>query len=562
MEETTDNTAVDSNRPSALSPFQYPVFRSIWIANGVSGLGSVIQSVGAAWLMLTIAQSADMVALVQGAVTLPIMLLSLVAGAIADNLDRRIVMLWAQSFMLVVSLVLAVCAWSGLVTPWLLLLLTFLISCGGAFNAPAWQASVGDMVPRAEVPGAISLNGLGFNIARSVGPAIGGAVVAIAGAGTAFALNAASYVALIAVLARWRPPKSPQLLPPETLGIAMVAGVRYVAMSPSILTVMVRSALFGFGAVAIIALLPVVAKVLVSGGAFTYGSLLGAFGVGAVIGALSTTTLRSMFSTETLIRGSAIMLAIAAMVAGRSEQLPLTMVAMLLAGAGWVLGLTTFNVAVQMSAPRWVVARALSIYQMAAFGGMAAGSWLWGMFAEITGTGMALIFVAVVMLGVAVCGAWWRLKLAPFEMMDLDPLGHWSEPDTAVAVQPRAGPVVIEIEYVIHESDILEFLRTMGERRRIRRRDGARHWSLMRDLADPRVWFERYETSTWLDYVRHNHRLTQHDGPVREKLRKLHRGAAPPRVRRMLERQTSALPQGLPASRVIGQPLTDPTQSS
>jgi len=185
--------------------------------------------------MISIAQSADMVALVQASLNLPVVLLSLIAGAMADNLDRRKVMIGAQIFMLVVSVALMLCTWSGLITPWLLLLFTFAIGCGGAFNAPAWQASVGDMVPRAELAGAVALNSMGFNIARSVGPAIGGLIVAAAGAAAAFAANAASYIALIAVLARWRPPPHPRVLPRETLGLAVAAGIRYVAMSPAIL---------------------------------------------------------------------------------------------------------------------------------------------------------------------------------------------------------------------------------------------------------------------------------------------------------------------------------------
>ena len=194
---------------SALSPFRFPVFRAVWAASTVSNLGGMIQSVGASWMMISIAQSADMVALVQASVTLPTMLLSLIAGAMADNLDRRKVMLSAQVFMLVVSVVLAICAFTGSITPWLLLSLTFLIGCGAAFNAPAWQASVGDMVSRAELPGAVALNSMGFNIARSVGPAIGGGIVAAAGAATAFAVNSVSYIALIVVLKRWRPQAQP-----------------------------------------------------------------------------------------------------------------------------------------------------------------------------------------------------------------------------------------------------------------------------------------------------------------------------------------------------------------
>jgi MFS family permease len=547
---------------SALSPLQQPVFRQVWAASFVSNFGGMIQSVGASWTMISLGQPADMVALVQASVTLPIMLLSLVAGAMADNLDRRKVMLAAQSFMLTISVALSVCAWTGVITPWLLLLFTFLIGCGGAFNAPAWQASVGDMVPRAEVPGAVALNSLGFNIARSVGPAIGGAIVAAAGAATAFAINAASYTALISVLARWRPPQKVQLLPRETLGIAIAAGVRYVSMSPAIRIVLLRSALFCIGASGVMALMPLIAKTLIAGGPLTYGLLLGSFGVGAVAGAMGSTRLRHMLSTEAIVRWASAGFGIAAAIAGLSTLLPVTMAALMLAGAGWVLTLSTFNVAVQLSTPRWVVARALSLYQMAAFGALAAGSWLWGVTAEAQGVKTSLLCASVVLLASVVLG--FRLRMAQAEELNLDPLRQWQEPTTAVPVQPTTGPVVITIEYIIHESDILEFLKAMTDRRRIRRRDGALHWTLLRDLADPQIWIERYETPTWLDYIRHNNRLTQDDATVPERIRALHRGNGnPPRVRRMIERRTGSLPTGRDlGSRELADPLADPSQSS
>ncbi len=523
--------------PTALSPLRYPVFRGVWTASLLSNLGGLIQAVGAAWLMLSIAPSADMVALVQASVALPIVLLSVIAGAAADNLDRRKVMLGAQLFMLAVSVALAACAWSGLITPWLLLLFTFMIGCGMAFNAPAWQASVGDMVPRPELPGAVALNSMGFNIARSAGPAIGGAIVAAAGVAAAFAVNAASYVALIVVLTRWRPPPNPQPLPRETLGIAVAAGIRYVAMSPAIRTVLARSAVFCIGASAVLALMPLVAKFRVDGGPLTYGLLLGAFGVGAVAGAVANARLRRAWSTESIVRWASLGFAVAAAVAGLSTQLLATMAVLLLAGAGWMLALATFNVSVQLSAPRWVVARALSLYQVAAFGGIAAGSWLWGEAAAAVGVSVALLASSAVMLACAAFGLW--LPLAPDEELNLDLLRRWKEPSTVVPVEPRTGPVVVTIEYVIRQDDIGEFLAAMAERRRIRRRDGARNWRLLRDLADPCLWIERYETPTWLDYVRHNSRMTHHDAVIPERLRALHRGSHAPRVRRMIERQTT-----------------------
>ena len=538
----------DSGAPSALSPFRYPVFRSIWIASLLSNFGSLIQSVGASWMMLSIAPSPDMVALVQASTSLPIMLLSLVAGAMADNMDRRRVMVFAQIVMLSVSLALALCAWLGLVGPWTLLLFTFAIGCGSAFFAPAWQASVGDMVPRPEVPGAVALNSMGFNIARSVGPAIGGAIVAAAGAAAAFGVNAASYIALLFVLARWKRPPRTSALPNETLGIAMAAGIRYVAMSPHIRTVLLRAAVFGFGASSILALLPLVAKHLVAGGPLTYGLLLGAFGVGAVTGALSAARLRDLLSTEAIVRWAGCIMAVAAALVAISTFLVATMAALLLAGAGWVLSLSTFNVSVQLSAPRWVVARALALYQMAAFGGLAAGSWLWGeLAADFTISASLFISAGVVLIGV-VLGLWAPLSQAG--ELNLDPLRTqlWNAPTTAVPVDERTGPVVITVEYIIDESDVEEFLGSMNERRRMRRRDGARNWRLLRDLADPRLWIERYETPTWLDYIRLNNRATQDDASVPEHLRQLHRGTEGPRVRRRIERQTSSSPIAGPGS--------------
>jgi MFS family permease len=520
--------------PTALSPMRYPVFRAVWLANILSNFGALIQSVGAAWLMMSIARSADMVALVQASIALPVMLLSLAAGALADNRDRRHVMLGTQVFQFAVSVTLALVAWAGAITPWLLLMFTFLIGCGSAFNAPAWQASVRDMVPRDELPGAVALNSVGFNIARSLGPAIGGAIVAAAGAAAAFAVNAVSSVGLIAVLARWRPARLPEAFPRETLGSAMAAGMRYVAMSPAIRRVLWRSLLFGAGASGVVALMPLVARDLLGGGPLTYGLLLGAFGVGAIAGAIAAARLRREFPTEVIVRWACAAFAVAAAIAGLSDEAWATVAGLLLAGGGWVLALATFNVAVQLSAPRWVVARALALYQMAAFGGIAGGSWLWGLLAHHESLHVALPASAAVLLACAALGAW--LPLAQSEDLDLDPLRPWPEPKTAVPVLPRSGPIVITIEYRIREEDELRFLAAMSERKRIRRRDGALNWRLLRDLSDPEIWVERYETPTWLDYLRLNNRMTRNDAVIPESLRALHRGPEGPRVRRMIER--------------------------
>lgn len=546
---------------SAFAPLSQPIFRAVWLASLLSSFGGLIQSVGASWMMTSLTSSANLVALVQAAATLPIMALALVAGAVADSLDRRCVMLAAQVFMLSVSVLLAVVAWAGLVTPWLLLLFTFLLGCGTAMNGPAWQASVGDMVPRSDLPAAVALNSMGFNAARSVGPAVGGAIVAAGGVAAAFAVNAMSYVALITVLARWNPVHVPTSLPRESLGAAMRAGVRYVAMSPRMLAVLLRGCVFGFGAVAVTALMPLIARESVGGGPLTYGLILGAFGVGAVAGALGSARIRAMAPTETIVRGASLIFAAASVVAGLSTSLPLTLAALFPAGAAWVLALSSFNVTVQMSSPRWVVARALSLYQMATFGGMAAGAWLWGRVAEEAGLSQTLVVAAGVLVGCALLGL--VLPLADAGRRDLDPRGLWTAPETAVPVDARTGPVVVAVEWRVAEADLPEFLHAMGERRRIRRRDGAHDWHLLRDLADPELWIERYRTATWLDYVRLNSRLTRDDGELWDRLRTFNQGGGRPVVRRMIERPPVPLTHdAAEAARDLAAPLADPTRTA
>src|SRR5215470_24964 len=381
--------------PSPFVPFQQPIFRAVWVATVVSNFGGLIQAVAASWLMTTIAPSPDLIALVQASTTLPVMLFSLAAGAVSDNYDRRVIMLIAQVFMFIVSTVLAVLAWVGLIGPWLLLTFTFLIGCGIALNNPAWQASVGDMVPRQDIPAAT-------------------------------VLNAMSYIALIVVLLRWHPDRPKRLLPRETMGIAMSAGLRYVAMSPNLLSVILRGCAFGFGGIAALALMPLIARDLVRGGPLTFGILLGGYGVGAVIGAFVSARLRGALTSEALVRITFIVLAVSVALAALSTSMWLTMPALCAAGACWVLTLATFNAIVQLSAPRWVVGRAIALYQMATFGGMAGGSWLWGWLTLHLGIEQALLAAACALVVGAALGL--RLALPPLTALNLDPLSRWREP--------------------------------------------------------------------------------------------------------------------------------------
>ena len=524
------------DRKSPLAPFRNETYRLIWAASLISNFGGLVQSVGAAWMMASISPSANMVALVQASTSLPIMLFSVAAGALADNFDRRRLMLSAQCFMLVVSIALTLCAWQGLITPWLLLTFTFLIGCGTALNNPAWQASVGDMVPREGLPAAVSLNSMGFNITRSVGPAIGGVIVAAGGAAAAFAANALSYFALLYALFRWKPNVPRSALPREDFGRAISAGLRYVSMSPNICKVLLRGFAFGLATSSILSLLPLIARDIVSGGPLTYGILLGCFGLGAIGGALLNASVRERFSSETIARLAFTGFAVSACVSALSTSALLAGAVLPIAGASWVLALSLFNTTVQLSTPRWVVARALSLYQTTTFGGIAAGSWIWGATADTHGAQTALIASAVTMIAGAALGL--RFSLPELESLNVDPLGRFSEPDLPLDLKPRSGPIVILIDYEIDEKDIPEFLETMTERRRIRIRDGAGQWALMRDLENPTVWTETYHVPTWVEYVRHNQRRTLADAANGEKLRLLHRGADAPRVHRMIERQT------------------------
>lgn len=521
---------------SALAPFQHATFRALWTATLASNLGGLVQAVGAGWLMTTISDSDDMVALVQAATTLPIMVFSLAAGALADNFDRRNIMLAAQVIMMLVSALLAVFAVAGLLSPWLLLTFTFFIGCGTALHNPSWQASMGDLVPREDLPGAVSLNSMSFNLMRSVGPAIGGLIVAVAGAAFAFALNAISYIALIHALWRWKPQRPPRTLPREAFGSAIAAGLRYIAMSPNLLKVLFRGFLFGLAAVAILALLPLVARDLVQGGAFTYGVMLGCFGVGAIAGALLNARARENWRNETIVRAAFVGFALSAILLALSRDIWLSCLALLPAGACWVLTLSLFNVTVQLSTPRWVVGRALALYQTATFGGMAAGSWIWGLTAEAHGADQALIVSGVVLLGGALIGL--RFALPEFGQLNLDPLDRFNEPELKLDLSSRSGPIMVMLDYEIAQADIPAFLTAMALRRRIRIRDGAGQWALLRDLENPRIWTESYHVATWVEYVRHHQRRTYADAEVFDALLALHRGTEPPRVRRMIERQT------------------------
>jgi MFS family permease len=371
-----------------LAPFRHPAFRAIWTANLFSNIGAMIQSVGAAWLMTELTPSHLLIALVQASATIPIMLLGLFAGAIADNYDRRLVMLAAQTGMLLVSALLAVLTYAGAIGPFGLLALTLAVGAGTALNAPAWQASVRIQVDPEDLPQAISLGALSFNLARSVGPALGGVLISIWNPELAFALNAVSYLGMIVVLVRWKPPR---FSPPRTPMLTAIGqGISYARRAPAIRKVLLRGLVFGFGAAGYQALLPSIARDRLHGSEIDYGLMLAAFGIGSIGVALWVSSWRRRFGAEAVVSVATVVFVIAQLGIAAAHDLITALPATLIAGAGWVAAMTSLNVAMQLRSPETILGRCLSLYQAVTFGGMALGAWAWGWLADQQGLPFAL----------------------------------------------------------------------------------------------------------------------------------------------------------------------------
>jgi MFS family permease len=518
---------------SVAAPLRHAVFRRIWLASLLSNLGLLIQGVGAAWAMTQMTSSADKVALVQTALMLPIMLISMPAGAIADMYDRRVVALISLGIALVGATALAVLAWLNLVTPNILLIFCFIVGSGMALFGPAWQSSVSEQVPAENLASAVALNGISYNIARSFGPAIGGIIVATAGAVAAFAANAVLYIPLLVVLFLWRRSSEPSRLPRERLNRAIISGIRYIANSPSIRIVLTRTLVTGVIGGSVMALMPLIARDLLHGGAQTYGVMLGAFGVGAVIGALNIGELRKRMSGEAAIRACTLTLAGAMTAVALSRQPVLTAAALVLAGAVWMAAVALFNIGVQLSAPRWVAGRSLAAFQASIAGGIAIGSWGWGHLTDVAGVEAAMLVSATMMFISPLLGLWLRLPPVGARNEDAEVL---ADPEVRLSLTGRSGPLVVEIEYRVAQENARAFHNVMQDVQLSRQRNGAYGWSIARDIADPELWTERYHCPTWLDYLRQRSRSTQSERALHQRAMDLHLGPDPVRVRRMLER--------------------------
>jgi MFS family permease len=507
------------------------MFRALWIATVVSSIGTWMHEVGAGWLMVMLNPSPVMVSLVQAAMILPIFLLALPAGALADIVDRRRYLIVAQSWMLGCAALLAFMTFPGWTQDWTLLALTFALGCGNAMLMPAWSATVPQLVPREELAAAVALNSMGINLARAVGPALAGVLIAAAGPAPAFLLNAISFTGVIYVLVRWRRAPQPRTMYAERFVGALRAGVRYVREAPPLQAVMVRTSVLFLFCSGIWALLPLVARDS-GGGAGAYGTLLACVGVGAVGGALVLPRLRRRLSRDQLLRAATVCCAVAMVAVALGRSLSILVPAMLLLGVSWISALSTLHVSAQTSVPAWVRARALSVYLMGFSAAMTVGSILWGATAERWGVPAALIVAAAG----AVIGFFATRRFSLGEQQATDPMAPvaWPVPETHGEIEPDRGPVLVTVEYQVGRERTASFLAEAQALRSIRRRDGAFAWGLFEDAARPGCFVESFLVESWAEHVRQHERGTAADRDVNERIRKYHLGPEPPQVRHLI----------------------------
>jgi MFS family permease len=501
----------------------------LWTAAVVSNIGTWMQAVGAAWLMTSLTTSAVLVALVQVSNTLPMFLLALPAGALADIIDRRRLLLFAQVWMLLAAAALGILTVLGLTNAASLLFFTFSLGLGAALNAPAWQAIVLDVVPRSDLSAAVSLNSAGFNVARAVGPTLGGLVIAASGPGAVFLINAVSFLGVVVALLLWRRKPIHNPLPAERVYGAVRTGLRYVRHAPALQAVFLRAASFIIFGGAVSALLPLIARFELGRGPTAYGVLLGFFGAGSVAGAVFLPFFRRRMNIDALIALGSLLFAGMLFVVGLNRNFAVLCAAMFMGGVAWLMLFSTFNSCAQSAVPLWVRGRALSVYLLIFFGGLSVGGILWGAVAEATSVSLSMALAA----GGTVAGllAAMRYRLAATETAGLEPALDWPTPAlVGEDAGLERGAVMVSVEYLIEPARQAEFARAMRDVRLIRRRDGAMRWGLGRDTTDPRRHVEFYVVESWVEHLRQHERLTVADRAVFENARSFHIGDKPPAV--------------------------------
>lgn len=521
-------------RPTALAPLRHPAFRLLWLANLASNTGLFIQNTAAGWLMTSLDASPLMVSLVQASSMLPVFLLALPAGALADILDRRHFLIGAQLWMTGVALTLCALTYAGALGPWGLVALTFALGAGLAMNFPAWGATTPELVPREDLVGAIALNGIGFNITRAVGPALGGVVIAWAGIGAAFALNALCVLVMVAALVAWKREPQHSRLPRERLAPAIRAGARFVGANPAMHAAILRAVVFFLFSSSVWGLLPLLVRQELALGPSAFGILLGCMGAGAVSAGFLMPRLRGVLDRSGLVMWASLLGAAAMAMLGLLHHWAAAGLAMVLYGVAWISAASTLQAAAQMAAPAWVRARAIGIYQMSFFGAMALGSALAGVLAGRIGVPTTLAAFALCAALGAVLVRNWRLE----------PPEAGTAPDAVLAKPDPAAPELREflhedghrllevVRYRIAGGNRAAFLAAMEEVRRVRLRGGAARWRLYEDVAHPERWVELWVVESWAEHLREASRLTEGDRAALARAAALQEGEGPPEAAR------------------------------
>ena len=500
-----------------------PLFRALWISDVVSSIGTWMHDSAAAWLMTLLAPSPLMVSLVQAATTLPLFLLALPGGALADVLDRRRVLLVTQVWLFLMAALLGVLTLTGVVQPWMLLVITLAIGAGSAVDIPAWQAMIPEVVPREELPASVGLGTVAINVARAVGPAIAGVIIVAGGPGPVFLINAVSVLVVFVVLWRWRRASQPATLPAERMASAVRAGIRYVRYTPALRTVIVRTAAFVLFASALWALLPLVAKTTLGRGPIAYGALVGCLGLGGLLGAALLPIWRRHQSTDAITALATAVFAFGCFALAWITNFGVLLGAMIMAGTGWLIVVSSLILAAQRGAAEWVRARALAVSTLTLFGSFAVGALLWGVFANQFTIKLALAAAGGgLLLGLGLIP---RFRLAVAEGVNLTPAHNWADPVVAEALAADAGPVLVTVEYTLEPPQRAAFAAAMRRLLRpIRRRDGAVFWELFVDSAKPNRCVECYLVESWAEHLRQHDRTTQSDREVEDALRTFYTG--------------------------------------
>ncbi|MDX2289926.1 MAG: MFS transporter [Hyphomicrobiaceae bacterium] len=523
--ETTDNHKRSGASPWV--PFSHTSFTILWAATLLSNIGTWMHDVSAAWLMTSLSASPMVVAMVQAATSGAMALFALPAGAMADLFDRKRLLIALAAFKASLAVLLGILTALGLVSAWSLLAITFLLGVGSALMAPVWQSVVPTLVPREALKPAVALNSMGINIARAIGPTIGGILIVSAGIAAAFFLNAASELVIIAALLFWTPATTVPRKLPEQFVPAMIAGVRFASNSSALKNVLWRAAGFFLFASAFWALLPLVARQTLGGDAALYGMIVGAVGAGAVLGALVLPQIDARLGSDGSVQAGTVLTALVLALLGFVPSQSTAIVAGCIAGVAWIWVLSTLNVAAQNALPDWVRGRGLSIYGLVFFGAMTVGSLGWGALATWVGISLALGIAAVGLLLAIPFTRAHRLSTTP---ADLTPSGHWPDPVVAVADPGDRGPVMVTVEYRIAAEKQAEFTKAVHRLADERRRDGAYQWGLMQDAADPDRFTEYFLVESWNEHQRQHARVTRADADLQGAIAKLISPGSKPRI--------------------------------